>query len=63
MFFAFRFIWKKKFLLPSLSVMYVSWNTTNAEPGQYRVTVTGIAKSIFGKVHEYSGVTEPFQLI
>lgn len=43
--------------------MQVYWNTANAQPGHYRITIIGIARSIFGKVREYSGVTEPFELI
>lgn len=58
-----RFEWKRKFLLPSHSVMHVYWNTTNAAPGMYRITIIGIARSIFGKIHEYTGETRPFQVI
>lgn len=59
----FRFVWKRKFFWPSHSVMTVYWNTANAEPGQYRISCNGIARSIFGKIQEYSGVTEPFELV
>ncbi len=42
------------------SLVTITWDTRDAEPGTYRIRHMGDRRTAFGKVHPYEGVTDEF---